>query len=33
MQIRYLVRFACTAAFGLVAIAVGAKEVTLRHQD
>ncbi len=32
MQTRYLVRFVCTAAFGLAAIAVEAKEVTLSHK-
>lgn len=32
MQTRHLVRFVCTAAFGLVAIAVEAKEVTLPHK-
>lgn len=32
MQTRHLVRFVCTAAFGLAAIAVEAKEVTLSHK-
>jgi len=32
MQTRHLVRFVCTAAFGLAAIAAEAKEVTLSHK-